>query len=150
MSIACGALFVLVTGTALRAIPDTAPESDHAVIDLQILEGVRGWQPVGMYLRFGWHHPGPLYFQALTPLYVVSGFRHTALIAGVVAINLISVVALIRIVTRRCTHIALPVAVCALFSIYFLRLSSLFARYQWTPHAALVPFGLLLCVPPPC
>src|SRR5438876_7442456 len=76
------AAVVAILVVAIRLVPDTAPESDHAVIDLSVLNVLHGTQMVGAYSRYGWHHPGPLYFQLLSPLYLLSGYRHLSVTIG--------------------------------------------------------------------
>jgi hypothetical protein len=47
----------------------------------------RGALLVGPYSRFGWHHPGPLYFYLLAPWYWMSGLHTAGMQAGAFAIN---------------------------------------------------------------
>src|SRR5690348_17774394 len=37
---------------------------------------------VGPYSRYGWHHPGPLYFYLLAPVYTLAGKSTPGLSAG--------------------------------------------------------------------
>jgi hypothetical protein len=50
----------------------------------------RGVWPLGPYSRFGWHHPGPLYFYLLAPLYAAGGFRFVGINVSAAIINLTS------------------------------------------------------------
>ena len=45
---------------------------DLAVLELGIFDAWDGERLIGPYSRFGWHHPGPLYFYLLLPIYALS------------------------------------------------------------------------------
>lgn len=126
-----------------RFLPNTAPESDYAVIDLSVLNVLRGAQPVGMYSRFGWHHPGPLYFALLSPFYWLSGLRHFAINAGVVTLNVACVLGVFAILRRQKMAAATTVAAAIVFGAYLLGSRDLLAS-PWTPHVVLLPLALLM------
>ena len=135
--IALAALIVLVA----RLIPDTAPDSDLALIDTYVLHVLRHGFPLGAYSRLGWNHPGPLFFQLLAPLYWLSAYRHLAILLVVAALNAACVIGLLVLLVRR--HTALFVTAAVLFFWYFARMDGLLAS-PWNPHAALMPFALLV------
>ena len=90
---------VELVALARQAQPVTAV-SDTAVIESYTVYASRGAQLVGPYSRYGWHHPGPLYFYLLAPFYRLSGSLTTGLNAGALAINLASVLVLAWVVVR--------------------------------------------------
>jgi hypothetical protein len=141
-TLAC-VLAVLVVGLVSRVPRDVAPDSDFAVIDSQVLQTLRGWQPVGAYSRFGAHHPGPLYFQMLAPFYLVSGYRHLSIELAVALTNVASVIGLWWLIGRHARTRLLPLVSVALVGIYLWRMDGLLAS-PWNPHVPLMPLGLLL------
>jgi len=142
LAIGC-VLAVVIIGTIARIPRDVAPDSDFAVIDSQVLQTLRGWQPVGAYSRFGAHHPGPLYFQVLAPAYLVSGYRHLSIELTVALINVASVIGLWWLIRRFAQSRATAVASLLLVGLYLWRMDGLLVS-PWNPHVPLMPFGLLL------
>ena len=71
-----------------RHAPPIREVSDGAILEIYTLEALKGRLLVGPYSRFGWHHPGPLYFYLQAPWYRLSGFHTAGLQAGALAINL--------------------------------------------------------------
>ena len=58
-----------------RGASDAAATSDTAVIESYTLLASQGALTLGTYSRFQWHHPGPLYFFWMVPLYVQASWR---------------------------------------------------------------------------
>ncbi len=73
-----------------------APQKDAALAELHTLHATRLELLHGAYSRFGWHHPGPLPFYALAPLYLLSGLSSSALLVGAQLIAGVSVVGILR------------------------------------------------------
>src|SRR5262249_36300232 len=46
---------------------------DTAFIELGVRQAIRHGNAIGVYSRYGWHHPGPALFYLLAPLYALSG-----------------------------------------------------------------------------
>lgn len=136
-------LAVLLIGVVARVPRDVAPDSDFAVIDSQVLQTLRGWQPVGAYSRFGPHHPGPLYFQVLAPAYLISGYRHLSIELTVALINVGAVIGLWWLIRRHAGSRATGVASVALLGLYLSRMDGLLVS-AWNPHVPMMPFALLL------
>ena len=126
-----------------RVLPDTAPESDYALIDLGVLNVLRGAQPVGMYSRFGWHHPGPLYFAILAPFYWLGGLRHFAISAGVISLNVACVLGVFVMLGRQKDRDAITGATGLMGAAFLLGSRDLLAS-SWTPHIVLLPLALLM------
>jgi hypothetical protein len=56
------ALGVLALLAFARAVPPIVTTADLAVVELYAELATQGRLLPGPYSRFGWHHPGPLYF----------------------------------------------------------------------------------------
>jgi hypothetical protein len=139
--IGAAGILLMAVAIAIRRLTDTAPESDFALIDLSVLRVFHGWQAVGAYSRFGWSHPGPLYFQLLAPLYELSGHRHLSIVTTVAAINGACLVAIAAILRRYSA--ALAIAAVVWLAVYVVRLDGLLAS-PWNPYVPLLPLALLL------
>jgi hypothetical protein len=50
----------------------TYSSGDGALLDLYTLYSSRGVWSLGPYSRFGWNHPGPLFFYCIVPFYLAS------------------------------------------------------------------------------
>src|SRR5213595_3106315 len=98
LAVVCVGLAILTIAIAAlgrRARP-FREVSDGAVLEIYTLEALEGRLLVGPYSRFGWHHPGPLFFYFEAPWYWLSG-RHTAgMQAGALALNLTAVAGIAR------------------------------------------------------
>jgi len=126
-----------------RGTPAIVTDSDFAVTELYTELATRGRLLVGPYSRFGWNHPGPLYFYVQAPFYAASGHRAAALYAVAVAINLIAVATLVWIVARtnRGPLLVLVTAACVVFAWRAPR----FLASPWTGHVPILP-GLTFIV----
>src|SRR5262249_14255995 len=71
----------------LRPTPEAFPSGDGAIVEIYTLEAARHFLTLGPYSQFNWHHPGPIYFYLLVPLYKLAGQRAIGLTAGALAIN---------------------------------------------------------------
>jgi hypothetical protein len=111
--------------------------SDGAILEISTIEALHGRQLVGPYSRFGWNHPGPLYFFFESPWYLASG-RHTAgMIAGAIALNVSS----LAIVAALCFRWLRPIPaafIAGAMAVYLLRVPDLIASV-WNPHVIIVP-----------
>ncbi|MHB8439667.1 MAG: hypothetical protein ACYDD4_10955 [Acidimicrobiales bacterium] len=75
---------------------------DVGVIDLDVRSAMHFGQLLGPYDRFGWHHPGPLYFYALAFPSWLFGAGARAELIGVALVNGGCAVAAVTVVLRRC------------------------------------------------
>lgn len=126
----------------LRAATYSYPVGDGAFIELYTLQATRGAWKLGPYSQFGWHHPGPLLFYLLAPLYRVSDARNIALAAGSSAINIACLAGLLWAVARWATP-AVSGVVATMLGVYIWRVGAL-AASSWNPHIIVLPMGLLL------
>src|SRR5262249_18924486 len=75
-------LIVTVAIADTRRAPRIFPLADIAVLEIYVRNALTGSLLVGPYSRFGWHHPGPLYFYLIAPLYPAAGSQAIAMAAG--------------------------------------------------------------------
>jgi hypothetical protein len=131
----CVVLALAVVVFAVRT-PAIVTDSDLAVTELYVELAARGELLVGPYSRFGWHHPGPLYFYVIAPLYALSGDRAAAMYAAAAAINVAAIVALAWALARESRLVAASVVVtCAAFAFRVPR----FLASPWTAHVPILP-----------
>lgn len=64
------------------------PVGDNALIELATRDAATGERFLGLYSRFFWNHPGPLYFYLLTIPYSLSGEHSGAMHLGALIINI--------------------------------------------------------------
>lgn len=142
MALLCVFLSLAVVVFAVRT-PAIVTDSDLAVTELYVELATRGELLVGPYSRFGWHHPGPLYFYAIAPLYALSGDRAAALYGAAAAINFLSLVALAAVLARESRLLAASVVgACAVFAFRIPR----FLASPWTAHVPILPsLAFLAC-----
>src|SRR5688572_6786808 len=82
---------VIALGLLLVQIPrapETHPWGDTAITSITTLRAARGELATGAYSRFHWNHPGPLLYQMLAPLYVLSGEREISIKWTVLMLNI--------------------------------------------------------------
>ena len=120
-----------VVNFARQAPPITAL-SDIAVTELYTLLAAQGRLLVGPYSRFGWHHPGPLYFWLQAPFYALSGYRTASLYAGAVAINIAALITLAWVMVRE-DRGPLALLVTAAPVLFAWRIPTLLST-PWTAH----------------
>src|SRR5215472_15764047 len=69
-------------------VPRFVVEGDYAGLELGARQAWHGKMLLGPYSRFGFSHPGPLYFYLLAPAVRLGGKASTGLYAGACAINI--------------------------------------------------------------
>ena len=122
---------------AARHAPPFREVSDGAILEIYTLEAVRGRLLVGPYSRFGWHHPGPLYFYLLAPWYWLSGVHTAGMQAGALAINL-SATLLVAWTGASVASGPTAIALSVLIAGYTLRTGDLMVS-AWNPHVIVLP-----------
>ena len=89
---------------------------DFAGLELATRYVPSGRTLLGPYSRFGFNHPGPLYFYALAPIYALWGSTSTGILAGAGAINAAAVMVTVgatRLATTRTHAVAVALVVLA-------------------------------------
>jgi hypothetical protein len=129
-----------VAAIALRGRPDAYPAGDLAVAELYVLHTTRGTWALGPYSQFYWHHPGPLMFQLLAPLYAAAGQHPAALSLGAGLINGGALAAGMWLAARRLPAIVAG-AVFLASLVWVIRSGGLVTSY-WNPHLIVLPLLL--------
>jgi hypothetical protein len=131
------ALALLAAVTFARESPPITTDADLAVGELYTELAAEARLLVGPYSRFGWHHPGPMYFYVQAPLYVLGGRRAAAMYAGALVMNVAAVLTLAWVLTRQARG-PLPVFVIAACLVLALR-APRFLASPWTAHVTILP-----------
>src|SRR5262245_11150062 len=103
------AIVTLALTTSAR-VPETYPWGDTATTSISAMRAARGDLATGAYSRFFWNHPGPLLYEALAPLYRLSGYHEITLKWTVLGLNLAALSGLLFVVGRRAPPLAAGVA----------------------------------------
>lgn len=124
-----------VVSFALSAAP-IVTDADIAVSELYVELATKAELLVGPYSRFGWHHPGPMYFYLVAPFYAIAGHQAAAMYAMALAINLGAVVLIAWVLAR---HTRLPEAVTtiAVIGLFAWRVPRFLAS-TWTAHVPIL------------
>ncbi len=120
--------------------------SDEATLEMRVVNAAKGIQYLGPYSRFGWNHPGPIYFYLLLPFYALFSMGTQGLYAGAVFINLVSLFILLYFIFKsRDNYFSYFAAFfLALYIYYYLGL--IVFRSIWNPHVTILPFAALIFI----
>lgn len=129
-------VLTLIIAEARRTSP-MFPVSDEAMTEIYTRHALNGAQFTGPYSRFGWQHPGPMYFYFLVPFYVAAGQRTAGLNAGALVRNLLMVVTSGWILIRRREY-AILVSFSLFVLLYARALGDMIAS-SWNAHVAVLP-----------
>ncbi|HZU74646.1 MAG TPA: hypothetical protein VE990_17950 [Acidimicrobiales bacterium] len=129
---------------AVRAgLHPVGPWGDQAVIEVDTRLAAGLHQMVGPYSRFGWSHPGPVYFYLLAPLWRLFGSGQAALAAASVvltgAFGLLAVALAGRLGGRTLARWA-----AALVAAQLAALGAATVALVWNPVAVVVPASAFL------
>jgi hypothetical protein len=120
-------------------------EGDGAILELYTLQATRGIQLTGPYSRFGWHHPGPLYFYILAPLYQLTGHNSVSLQLSSLLIALSAFAGLLA-VAYRSTAPAVYFVTASLVPAYIAAFGVGFFATPWNPYVTVAPYAVSLFV----
>jgi hypothetical protein len=121
---------------------DAYPFGDGALIELYTLHASQGLWGLGPYSRFGWHHPGPLYFYLCVPFYDLSREHGLALNAAAFAIN-IAALGVIAWCAVRYAGRAFVLSLLVAFGVLLWRVPALMVS-AWNPHVIVLPCAALI------
>jgi hypothetical protein len=116
---------------------------DTIVIEIHVMDLLRGKQLAGPYSRLGFNHPGPLYYIVLLPLYVVTGHASGSLFLSAALLSAVAAAAMAVAYWRARSEPASRILFAALlggFLAYFAGLKSLSS--PWNPSACVLPFAV--------
>jgi hypothetical protein len=135
--------FTVLAGQAFTLAGHLMFAGDQALIGLDVHDAARLQQLVGPYSRYGWAHPGPIWFYLLAPVQQLGG-DSAALVAAGAVVNALVAAALVLVVAERSAVLAWVAAALVLGLV--LRLPAEFFVNPWNPFALLLPTALLLVV----
>jgi hypothetical protein len=122
----------------------TFPAGDGALLESYTLLATQGRLVYGPYSRFGWHHPGPLYFWTAAPFYGLADHKTGGLYVAVMFINMASIVAAVWVVARFGSPSLTVTMLIALVG-YAWRAREIFVS-TWNPHVPIMPALALIPV----
>jgi hypothetical protein len=137
VAVAAGVLGVLAIVAYARLAAPIVTDSDFAVGEVYVELATRAQLLLGPYSRFGWHHPGPLYFYVVAPFYALAGHQAAAIYAVALAVNLVAIAA-IAWVTARETRGPLASALVGALLLFAWR-TDRFLASPWTAHIPILP-----------
>ncbi|WP_137161895.1 hypothetical protein [Blastococcus sp. CCUG 61487] len=114
---------------------------DQAVTGLAVHEASHLERWLGPYSRYGWSHPGPLWFYLMAPISRLLGGDDAALIAANVLVNG-ALAAAVVVAASRARRPAFTLAVAALVLLFVLRMPPEMFVDAWSPYVLLM--GTLL------
>ncbi len=118
------------------------PVLDPALVELAVRDVGHTAVLVGPYSRYGFHHPGPLYFYLLAAPYRLFGSNYAALSIGAVLIGAASAFGIITLAVRRGGR-WLGVGA-GLVVLTFLAAAGPIGFDAWTPWVTILPFALAI------
>lgn len=83
-----------------RGAAPVITNADFAVGELYVQLATEGRLLAGPYSRYGWHHPGPVYFYLAAPFYALAGRHALVLFAMALAINVVAVAVVFWTIAR--------------------------------------------------
>jgi hypothetical protein len=131
----------VATGHGLEA--DLPATGDYAALELYTRLAAQGRQLLGPYSRFGFHHPGPAYFYAAVPLYLLTGERFAGILLTAGLLNAAGIVLILRRLGREGGTAAL-LASALVLGLFLSWRSPVWLFSAWNPNVAVLPFGLAL------
>ena len=141
-----GVAVVVAFGTIKLARPlgqSFTSAGDIAFIELGVRQALHHGTALGVYSRFGWHHPGPALFYFLAPWYWLSGESSRSLFLAAWIINGGCALGAVWIVRARAGELTARVLAVVLF--VFLVIAH-FAHFMnsWNPTLLALPLLLLM------
>jgi hypothetical protein len=118
---------------------------DFAKIQLYTRLAAEGSQRVGTESRFHIHQPGPGFFYAVAPVYVIMGGTTRAMAVASLAWNLVFLLALLREAGRLAPGTG-PFVAAFLLAVFLQSRGLGVLASSWNPHVAMLPFGVALLV----
>lgn len=134
-----------IVEVVLAAQDDFFTYGDNALIDIAVRNATEFDQLLGPYSRFGWSHPGPLYFYLLAPFHFLID-NPLRLNLGALFLNWIASLAAVTVMARRHGTPA-AAAVTLVLGVLLWSLGPAFLRDPWNPAIILLPlFAALVSV----
>jgi hypothetical protein len=128
-----------------RAYPRFEPyqTGDFAKIELYTRLAAEGSQRVGTESRFHIHQPGPSFFYAAAPVYLLMGESTRAMAVASLVWNVVFLLALLRGASRLASGSG-PFAAALLLGVFVQARGPGMLVSSWNPHVAMLPYGVAL------
>jgi hypothetical protein len=123
--------------------PEPYTIGDYAKIEIYTRLAAEGSQRVGTESRFHFHHPGPSFFYAAAPIYMLLGESSWAMGVAALVWNLLAIVAFLRCAARLAPGTG-PVVAALLLGLLLRAWGIGWLFSPWNPHVAVLPFGVVL------
>jgi hypothetical protein len=137
-------LFVLFFNLARDGSRNFYLISDDATLETRVVNASRDVQYLGPYSRFGWNHPGPLYFYILLPFYQLFSMGTQSLYVGAAFINILSVLILLFFLYKSEDRYFFFFTA-FFFSLYIYGFLGLHVfRNTWNPQVTILPFAAFI------
>ncbi|GAC1308289.1 MAG: hypothetical protein NVSMB16_04580 [Acidimicrobiales bacterium] len=135
--------FVLLLIALVADRPSITSYGDRAVTSLAVRDLLGGRQLLGAYSRYGWHHPGPVFFIPLAVAHTVFGGVPWALDAGMIGASAVWAGLLLWLVSATCGWRAGLLSAAAV-GFYLHAVGFETFRDPWNPWGLLLPLALLI------
>ena len=134
--------FVVTLVRLLLEPSSFAIQGDRAIVDIDVRAAAHGHQLLGMYSRFEWNHPGPLYFYLLAP-FIAAWDNPLSLSIGALVLNLLWT-SLLVLMVRVWHGVDAAGAAGVAVLLACLTLGSSYLADPWPPYAMVLPMLVLL------
>lgn len=134
---------LLVTAVRVLFHGGPNPGGDIALIELRVRDVGSNTPLVGSYGRYGFNHPGPLWFYVLALPYRLLGSRFAGLQVGALLLSAASVVQIVFIASRR-GGLAMLLWCAALVAVLLHGLGAAWPADPWEPHGLTLACAALL------
>ncbi|MBN1434796.1 hypothetical protein JW921_08555 [Candidatus Fermentibacterales bacterium] len=135
-------LYIAVTVLA-HGVPDLPSSGDAALLELSTRNVFSRWILLGPYSRFGFFHPGPIYFQLRYPIYAVLGQSSSSFLLGTVLIQMLCLFFAWKSVRSSGARAVAPLFL-ASAALYLLTTDKCVWLSEWNPLIVILPFMLLV------
>ncbi len=127
----------------VSGIPDLDRAGDGALLEISTRNTAAGLSLTGPYSRYGFHHPGPLYFIVRIPLYYLSGRNASSVYITAALICILCFSAIFHILRKHACRLML-FFLCLTASVFLWSMKPDIWLNDWNPFIILFP--LLLAI----
>jgi len=117
---------------------------DEATLETRVVNAARNIQYLGPYSRFGWNHPGPIFFYMLLPFYALYSMGTQSLYVGAAFLNLLTLFTILYYLYKSNDNyfFYFMAFFLSLYIAYFLKFNTFIAI--WNPYVTILPLGALI------
>jgi hypothetical protein len=123
-------------------VPDYPTSGDEALLEMSTRNTAEGLTLTGPYSRFGFNHPGPLYFFLRIPLYYASGMSSSSSYLTLCLIACLCLAGSLEIV-RRSIPGASAALLCLVAAVYFRAMTPVIWLNEWNAFVIITPVLLM-------